>query len=445
MAANRPVSVRYQGVVMKSFYGHVLIGVLGLMYFCSSGVILPAANVVNPLMLQDASLGLNGTLLGMGFSLFVLFQGLSAPVIGALIARMGARFTMTIGAVVMLAASLCMVFVVTSPAAYFACFGVLASIGAMMAGQLSVQSTVGAWFVARRGVAMTATMFVGASSAFLLPPVIEAIIGATGGSWRGGWYLLIGLSVVMIPVAFFLVKDKPSDVGQLPDGSATVDDMAHQRKTFKVFKNEHSLPFAKAVRTPAFWLISLAATGGFAAYSFASSQGVIHFTTIGLDRALIVAGVSVMGGAGLVGKVVMGSLSDRIEPVRLVSASAFLIAAGTLVAAVASNPAMMYAYYFCTGFGFGAISATFPTAIANYFGASSFSKNLGAGIFITTLIASTLPLIGGTLFDATQSCTTAFFLAAGVVATCAACGLFVQFPSRQSESEEGASVGSLAV
>ena len=268
------------------------------MYFCSSGVILPAANVVNPLMLQDASLGLNGTLLGMGFSLFVLFQGLSAPVIGALIARMGARFTMTIGAVVMLAASLCMVFVVTSPAAYFACFGVLASIGAMMAGQLSVQSTVGAWFVARRGVAMTATMFVGASSAFLLPPVIEAIIGATGGSWRGGWYLLIGLSVVMIPVAFFLVKDKPSDVGQLPDGSATVDDMAHQRKTFKVFKNEHSLPFAKAVRTPAFWLISLAATGGFAAYSFASSQGVIHFTTIGLDRALIVAGVSVMAAPG---------------------------------------------------------------------------------------------------------------------------------------------------
>ena len=33
MAANGPVSVRYPGVVMKSFYGHVLIGVLGRMYF----------------------------------------------------------------------------------------------------------------------------------------------------------------------------------------------------------------------------------------------------------------------------------------------------------------------------------------------------------------------------------------------------------------------------
>lgn len=42
----------------KPFYGNRLIGILGFMYFCSSGVILPAANVINPLMLEDASMGL---------------------------------------------------------------------------------------------------------------------------------------------------------------------------------------------------------------------------------------------------------------------------------------------------------------------------------------------------------------------------------------------------
>lgn len=154
----------------KPFYGNRLIGILGFMYFCSSGVILPAANVINPLMLEDASMGLTGTLLGMGFSLFVLFQGLSAPVIGAVIDRIGARLTMAIGAVALLGASLALAFLVSSPIAYFICFGIIASVGAMMAGQLSTQSTIGAWFVARRGVAMTATMFIGASSAFLLPP-----------------------------------------------------------------------------------------------------------------------------------------------------------------------------------------------------------------------------------------------------------------------------------
>lgn len=286
----------------KPFYGNRLIGILGFMYFCSSGVILPAANVINPLMLEDASMGLTGTLLGMGFSLFVLFQGLSAPVIGAVIDRIGARLTMAIGAVALLGASLALAFLVSSPIAYFICFGIIASVGAMMAGQLSTQSTIGAWFVARRGVAMTATMFIGASSAFLLPPVIEAIIGSCGGSWHSGWYLIAVLSVAMIPVALLLVKNKPSDLGQLPDGASGAGDMAEKRKDFKVFKREKSLAFPQVLRTPAFWLIALAATGGFAAYSFATSQGMIHFTTIGIERSAVVMGVSVMGGASPAGK-----------------------------------------------------------------------------------------------------------------------------------------------
>ena len=99
----------------KPFYGNRLIGILGFMYFCSSGVILPAANVINPLMLEDASMGLTGTLLGMGFSLFVLFQGLSAPVIGAVIDRIGARLTMAIGAVALLGASLALAFLARLP------------------------------------------------------------------------------------------------------------------------------------------------------------------------------------------------------------------------------------------------------------------------------------------------------------------------------------------
>lgn len=98
---------------------------------------------------------------------------------------------------------------------------------------------------------------------------------------------------------------------------------------------------------------------------------------------------------------------------RIISIAALLIAAGILTAAVAFNGAMMLIYYFCTGFGFGAITATFPTAIANYFGAGAFSKSLGVGIFVTTIIASVLPLAGGVIYDACGSCSPAFFLACG--------------------------------
>lgn len=414
----------------KMFYGYPLIAALGVMYFCSSGAILPAANVINPLMLEDQSMGLNGTLLGAGFSLFVLFQGISAPIIGSIIERKGARSAMVIGASVFLAASCCMAFLASAPWMYFICFGVFASIGAMMAGQLSVQSTVGEWFIERRGVAMTVTMIIGASSAFLLPSVVEWVIGAFGGSWRSGWYLMIALGIVMIPTALFFMRNRPADIGQLPDGASSTQDMATRRRAFKVYKAEKSTPFSQVVRMVSFWLVALTATAGFAAYTFATSQGVIHFTTMGIERSAVVVGVSLMGGAGLIGKVTMGFISDRVEPIRIMSIAAILLTVGLLIAASTSNPVAMYAFYFLTGFGFGAITATFPTAIANYFGAGSLSKNLGFGILVTTLVASTLPVISGIIYDAVGSCSPAFFLVAFITAICALCGFLFRLPTK---------------
>ncbi|MEG0758169.1 MAG: MFS transporter [Raoultibacter sp.] len=414
----------------KPFYGRKLILILGLVYFCSSGFILPAANIINPIMLQDPSMGLNGTLLGIGFSLFILFQGISAPLVGGLVARKGVRFSMVVGATIMVISSIVLIFFVKSPIMYVIFFGVTVSVGTMMAGQLAVQSTIGEWFIARRGTAMTAMMIIGASAALIAPPLVDAVITATGGQWQSGWYLYAGLSIFIIPIAIFLVKNKPSDIGQFPDGAASTADLVAEQKDFKVYKNVDSVPFSKAIRTRTFWLISLAATGGFAAYSLASSQGVIHFTTLGFDRDLIVGGVALMGGAGLVGKILMGSVSDHIEPVRLISISAILLAVGILAASFATNAFMVYVFYFCIGFGFGAVSATFPTAMANYFGAGSFSKNLGTGIFITTIVASSLPILSGAIFDATGQCTYAFFIAAAIMVVCALCGLLVKFPNK---------------
>lgn len=413
------------------FYGYALVVVLGFLYFCSSGIVLATATIVNPLMLQDEALGMNATMLGTGFSLFVLVQGISAPLVGALISKCGARFSMTLGAVVLLCAMLALIFFVSSPIAYFVVFGVVASAATMMVGQLAVQSTLGSWFVERRGVAMTCMMVIGASASFIAPPAVNAIIGATDGGWRSGWYLIAALVALAIPVAFFLVKNHPSDIGEMPDGTSGVNAAANNSKNkFVVYKNKESVPFKQVVRTPTFWLISLAATSGFAAYTLSTSQGVLHFTSLGFDSGLIVAGVALMGAMGLVGKISMGIVSDRIEPIRLIVVAALILVIGTVMGAGASNDAMLLAFYACIGLGFGGVNAVFPTAMANYFGAGSLSKNLGTGIMITTLVASALPIASGAFFDATGSCALAFYVTAGIVAACAVCGMLVRFPAR---------------
>lgn len=416
----------------KSFFGWPLVVVLGLMYFMSSGFVLSTAQIVNPMMLQDPSMGLNGTVLGAGFSLFVLMQGLPSPLVGQLVAKKGARFTMAIGGAVMLVAALAMIFFVKSAILYFVFFGIILSISTIMVGQISVQSTVGQWFVAKRGVAMAVTMGIGGLASFVAPLVVNNIIGASGGAWQSGWYLIVVFSIVSLPLALLVVKNKPADIGQVPDGIAPETSEAAAEKALKVYKNTGRIEYRQAIRSPFFWLIAVGGAGGFCAFSLATSQGVIHFTSLGFDTGTIVGAAAVMGIASIIGKLVISLLADIIEPIRIIGAALIVIVVGILCAALATNDAMVYAYYICTGLGFGTIATNLPTTIANYFGLTAYPKNLSTIMLATTIISSIIPLMAGALYDATGFATTAFFVTAGIVAACTVCAFLVRIPKRTS-------------
>lgn len=414
----------------KSFFGWPLVVVLGLMYFMSSGFVLSTAQIVNPMMLQDPSMGLNGTVLGAGFSLFVLMQGLPSPLVGQLVAKKGARFTMAIGSVIMLVAALAMIFFVKSAALYFVFFGIILSVSTIMVGQISVQSTVGQWFVAKRGVAMAVTMGIGGLASFVAPLVVNNIIGASGGAWQSGWYLIVVFAIVSLPLALLVIRNKPADIGQVPDGIALDRPGDTAVKALKVYKNAGRIEYRQVIRSPFFWLIAVGGAGGFCAFSLATSQGVIHFTSLGFDTGTIVGAAAIMGVASIIGKLVISLLADIIEPIRIIGAALVVIVIGILCAALATNDAMVYAYYICTGLGFGTIATNLPTTIANYFGLTAYPKNLSTIMLTTTIISSIIPLMAGALYDATGFATTAFFVTAGIVAVCAVCAFLVRIPKR---------------
>lgn len=418
----------------RIFFGWPLTVVLGLLYFMSSGFVLSTATIINPMMLKDPSMELNGTLLGAGFSIFILMQGIPAPFVGQLVAKAGARITMAIGGVIMAAGALSMAYIVRSPMLYIVCFGVLMSIGSIMAGQISVQSTVGQWFIAKRGFAMMIVMTLGGLASICAPLTVNMIVDIAGGTWQAGWYLLCGFGILIIPIALLLVKNKPADIGQFPDGSIDATAFESAKENYRVYKNTDSISYGQALKRPGFWLIALAGTGGFSAYSLTSSQGVIHFTSLGYDQSIVVGAVAFMGFAGIVGKIIVGMLADRIEPIRLIGICLCIIALAIGIASVAANIFIVYSYYICIGFSFGAISTALPTTVANYFGLTAFSKNLGTVMLTTTLISSLIPIVSGVIFDTTGSLAYAFIIVAAVALMCAVCGFLVRFPNKDKGS-----------
>ena len=96
----------------KNFYGWILLVAIGIMFLCSSGFILVGASVVNPLMMADSSMNMNATLMGLGFTLFVLCQGIPAPLIGQFITKYGQKKTFIVGGLLLIIGGLLMAFVV---------------------------------------------------------------------------------------------------------------------------------------------------------------------------------------------------------------------------------------------------------------------------------------------------------------------------------------------
>lgn len=102
----------------KNFYGWILLVAIGIMFLCSSGFILVGASVVNPLMMADSSMNMNATLMGLGFTLFVLCQGIPAPLIGQFITKYGQKKTFIVGGLLLIIGGLLMAFVVKTTIGY---------------------------------------------------------------------------------------------------------------------------------------------------------------------------------------------------------------------------------------------------------------------------------------------------------------------------------------
>ena len=113
---------------------------------------------------------------------------------------------------------------------------------------LGLYGALNNWFVARRALATSIATLAQMSGLVALP--IIAQLAMRDGGWRSGW-VAIGATVLIVgflPVWLFLVR-RPEDVGLLPDR------LVAGRRARPRPSRASAAP--QAMRTPAFWLLSL--------------------------------------------------------------------------------------------------------------------------------------------------------------------------------------------
>lgn len=418
----------------KMFYGWPLVVILGFLYFLTSGFILATAQMVNPVMMGD--IGLSATMLGLGFTVFVICSAIPAPLVGQLVAKIGSRYTIALGGLIVTLGALAMIFLCHDQITYILFFGVFMGAGQIMAGQIAVQATVGMWFNKHRGKAMSIAMGIGGLASFVAPLVVTPLMASTG-TWRSGWYLLAAFGLIVAVISLLFVRTRPADMGLEPDGGDTSvsAEVKKEAKPSKVFLNTEKISHRQAIKSPTFWFLSLAGCGGFCGFALTTSQGVLNFTTLGFDPMFIAGAASVMGILSLLAKIFSGFVADKIDPIKIIAFATLMQIIGVFIGAFASAGWMVYAYYILIGLGFGMVATNLPTVVANYFGAHEFPKNLGTAMLFGGLVSSGVSTVVGVIFDATGACTTGFIAVAVLLIICLVAALFVRDPKIKGAEE----------
>ena len=105
----------------KPFYGWKLVAAVFFIYLVNIAFPYYGGSLLNAFMAEE--LGLGRSQLGYGFSAFLLFVGLSSPLVGILVNRLGVRAVLTAGGATLTIGALMMATFTSSALQYYLFFG----------------------------------------------------------------------------------------------------------------------------------------------------------------------------------------------------------------------------------------------------------------------------------------------------------------------------------
>lgn len=335
----------------------------------------------------------------LAFSLRSEVSGLAAPVVGFLVDRVGSRRLMMTG-VTLVALGFMLLSRIESLWGFYGSVIVIA-IGISATGGPVGMVAIAHWFKKRRGRAL-AVMTAGAGASGVMVLVLEAMISAFG--WRDA---LLIMGVTQLAVCFPLamsIRNRPAEMGlRAEDGDAGEAAAAPAAP--------EGLTVAQALRTSAFWKLSLA----IALANLGMTAIIVHqipflTSSAGVSSGLAAASVTAMTFLSLGGRLGFGHLADIMDKRRVLAGS--FAAAGLSLLLFASVHRPWQALYAIPVFalGFGGLIPVRPAFQAEYFGLRAFGAIQGLVFTISMLGSLVGPVFAGWVYDQTGSYRLAFVL-----------------------------------
>lgn len=290
-------------------YAFVVAGVIFLALLAAAGVRAAPGVLILPL---GKAFGWSRDTISLSAALGIFLYGMVGPFAAALMQAVGVRRTL-IAALVLMTLSIAASAWMTQPWQLMLSWGVFSGIGSGCVAIVLGATVVNRWFVTHRGLMMGLLTASTATGTLAFLPALAAI--AEHGGWRPVVWTVAAGCALLIPLAWWLLPERPSDIGLRPYGATEDDvDTAPRRNLLAIALG--TLATASKQRT--FWFL-------FATFFICgfTTNGLIgtHFIAMcgdhGIPEVRAASLLAMMGAFDLVGTTLSGWLTDRCDPRKL--------------------------------------------------------------------------------------------------------------------------------
>ena len=290
----------------KPHYAWVVLGITFVVLLISAAIRATSGVLIVPL---EREFGWSRSTISLAISLSLLLYGLIGPFAAGLVNRYGPRRVMSLSALLIGVGSLSTI-AMNKPWHLIALWGVVIGSGTGIIAIVLGATVVQRWFHLHKGMALGLLTASSATGQLIFLPVLARLVESSG--WRSAVIAISSVALVVAPITFLLMRDRPQDKGLKPYGLPDSEPVPTPASGNPVVAALSALRMAS--RSREFWILA----GSFFVCG-ASTNGLVgtHLIPACMDHGIPevqAAGLlALMGIFDLVGTTASGWLSDRFD------------------------------------------------------------------------------------------------------------------------------------
>jgi MFS family permease len=208
---------------------------------------------------------------------------------------------------------------------------------------------------------------------------------------------LMAIGVVMLitwPLSIFMLKDKPDEMGQYPDGAG------HPPEDSRLAPQS----FSRLLHSGPFWLLLLGSICSISSIGAINMHMKFVFRDQGFADQKVLNAVWTMASvmilwSSIVGRLSVGYLADLFSKKRVMTATYLVVAASIflLLSVSPAHRASLYLFSIVFGFSMGADYILIPLMAAEQFGVNTLARAMGIILPLNTIGQTWCPYLVSTL------------------------------------------------